>query len=87
MSQPDTLYLIMDNCVGQNKSQGVFMFMALLSLNFYKKVVLHFLVSGHSQMCPDRVVSHAKRSIGVANIFEPSGLVDKINTVREKKII
>lgn len=83
MSQPNTLYLIMDNCVGQNKSQGVFMFMALLSLTFYKKVVLHFLVSGHSHMCPDRVVSHAKRSIGVANIFEPSGLVDKINTVRE----
>jgi hypothetical protein len=32
-------------------------------------------------MCPDRVVSHAKRSVGVNNIYHPSGLVDKMNTV------
>lgn len=30
LSSPDTLYIVMDNCVGQNKSQVVMMFMLLL---------------------------------------------------------
>ena len=80
-SFPKTLYIIMDNCVGQNKSQGVMMFMSFLSMSLYKRVICHYLVSGHSHMCPDRVVSHAKRSIGVTDVFEPQGFVDKMNTV------
>ena len=68
---PDTLYIIMDNCVGQNKSQVVLMFMSFLSMTFYKRANCYYLVSGHSHMCPDRVVPHAKRSIGVNDIFEP----------------
>ena len=39
LSSPDTLYIVMDNCVGQNKSQLVMMFMLLLSMTFYKRVV------------------------------------------------
>jgi hypothetical protein len=81
-SFPNTLYIVMDNCVGQNKSQVVMMFMSFLSMTFYKRVICHYLVSGHSHMCPDRVVSHAKRSIGVNDIFEPQGFVQKMNTVR-----
>jgi hypothetical protein len=84
LTEPDTLYIIMDNCVGQNKSQAVLMFMSFLSQLFYKRVVCHYLVSGHSHMCPDRVVSHAKRSIGVNNIYHPAGLVEKMNTVSHK---
>ena len=85
LSEPDTLYIIMDNCVGQNKSQAVLMFMLFLSQLFYKRVVCHYLVSGHSHMCPDRVVSHAKRSIGINNVYHPAGLVEKMNTVRNMK--
>lgn len=77
---PDTLHIIMDNCVGQNKSQVVLMFMSFLSMTFYTRAICYYLVSEHSHMCPDRVVSHAKRSIGVNDIFEPEELVQKINT-------
>ena len=80
-SCPEILYVIMDNCVGQNKSQTVMMFMSFMSMLFYKKVICHYLISGHSHMCPDRVVSHAKRSIGVNDVFEPEGFVEKMNTV------
>jgi hypothetical protein len=45
----DVLFLVLDNCVGQNKSQGVLMFFNLLSMLFYPKVVLHFLKKGHSK--------------------------------------
>jgi hypothetical protein len=45
---PKMLLLILDNCVGQNKSKVVFMFYALLSLLFYDKVALLFLIPGHS---------------------------------------
>ena len=79
---PTTLYIIMDNCLCQNKSQVVMMFMSFLSMTFYKKVVCHYLVSGHSHMCPDRVVSHAKRSLGVNDMYEPNGFVNKMITVR-----
>lgn len=78
---PGTLYLVMDNCVGQNKSQVVLMFMSFLSMTFYKRVVCHYLVSGHSHMCPDRVVSHAKRSRGVNDIYDPMDFVEKMNKV------
>ncbi|ETO83580.1 hypothetical protein F444_02423, partial [Phytophthora nicotianae P1976] len=50
-----TLLVIMDNCVGQNKSRAVFAFYAMLSVVFYKKVVLLFLLPGHSHNAADRV--------------------------------
>jgi hypothetical protein len=80
-SSPDTLYIIMDNCVGQNKSQGVFMFFSFLSMLFYKKIVLHYLESGHSHMAPDRVVSHVKKSLGKNNHFLPQQLIGRMNSV------
>ena len=33
-------------------------------------------------MCPDRVVSHVKRSFGINNLYLPSEMVKKINTIR-----
>jgi hypothetical protein len=54
---PKMLLLILDNCVGQNKSKVVFMFYALLSLLFYDKAALLFLIPGHSHNQTDRVVA------------------------------
>jgi hypothetical protein len=54
---PKMLMLIFDNYVGQNKSKVVFMFYALLSLLFYDKVALLFLIPGHSHNQADRVVA------------------------------
>ena len=58
------------------------MFMAFLSMTLYKRVVCHYLISGHSHMCPDRVVSHVKRSFGVQNLFHPNEMVECINTIK-----
>ena len=63
------------------------MFMSFLSMTFYTRAICYYLVSEHSHMCPDRVVSHAKHSIGVNDIFEPEELVQKINTVGMNNII
>ena len=38
-------------------------------------------------MCPDRVVSHAKRYIGVMDIYQPEGFVEKMNTVTNVQFI
>lgn len=53
------------------------MFMAFLSMTSCKRVTCHFLISGHSHMCPDRVVSHAKCSFGVNNLHLRSETVKK----------
>ena len=47
---------LLDNCVGQNKSQDVIMFASLLSLLFYEKVAFMYFLPGHTHMHPDRVV-------------------------------
>jgi hypothetical protein len=54
---PKMLMLIFNNCIGQNKSKVVFMFYALLSLLFYDKVALLFLIPGHSHNQADRVIA------------------------------
>ena len=38
------------------------MFMSYLSMTLYNRVVCHYLISGHSYMMPERVVSHIKKS-------------------------
>ena len=76
---PDKFLGIFDNCVGQNKSQIVFMFYALLSLLFYEIVDLLFLWSGHSHMYPDRVTSWCRRSIERKDLFHPKDFEKAFN--------
>ena len=52
--RPSVSVSIMDNCVGQNKSQAMMKYFAMLSVLFYDKVVLLYLIPGHSHMKPDR---------------------------------
>jgi hypothetical protein len=74
------LIQVMDNLVGQNKSQVVFMFFALLSLTLFPDgVTLFFLLPGHSHMAPDRVVSWLRKSIKGRDIFHPEGLIAAMN--------
>ena len=48
---------LMDNCVGQNKSQVVMQFYALISVLFFPTVTAFYFIPGHSHMICDRVVS------------------------------
>jgi hypothetical protein len=62
------MLLLIDNCVGQNKSKVVFMFYALLSLLFYDKVVLLFLIPSHSHNQVDRVVAWCRNKMRAQNL-------------------
>jgi hypothetical protein len=56
---PKILVVIIDNCVGQNKSQLVMQFFALLSITFYTKVMLIYFIPGHSHNTADWIVAGA----------------------------
>ncbi|KAG2799737.1 hypothetical protein PC118_g20650 [Phytophthora cactorum] len=59
------------------------MFFALLSVIFlYKKVVLCFLLPGHSHNVADRVVASCRRAMRGENFYIPMELVDKVKTVK-----
>ena len=73
---------ILDNCVGQNKSQIVMKFFAFLSVCFYKEVVALYLKSGHSHMLPDRATAHQRNAISGVNLYHPDDLVEVVNRIR-----
>ena len=64
---PKTLLLLLDNCTGQNKSNHVMQFMALLSM-LYEKVIVIFFIVGHTHMVCDRVVHYLRSSIKGHNL-------------------
>jgi hypothetical protein len=79
--KPTVSVSILDNCVGQNKSQVVMMFYALLSILFYEKVVCLYLIPGHSFMTPDRVLAWIKSKLKGSNLFTPQQIVCEANKV------
>lgn len=79
--KPSVSISILDNCIGQNKSNLVMKFNAMLSLLFYSKVVLLYLISGHSHMIADRIVAWIKAAIRGKNIYCPQDLAKECNNV------
>ena len=73
---------LLDNCVGQNKSQIVMKFFCMLSLLFYDTVALLFFLPGHSHMIADRVVAYCKYAIKGLNLYTLSQIVDESNRIR-----
>jgi hypothetical protein len=54
---PKIVVVILDNCVEENKSQLVMQFLAMLSITFYTKVVLIYLILGHSHNTANWIVT------------------------------
>ena len=79
---PKILLMILDNCVGQNKSQGIMQFFAILSLLLYEKVVIVFLLPGHSHNAADRVVAHCRNAIRKENLYHPMEIIERWNAVK-----
>ena len=76
------LFQVMDNNVGQNKSELVFKYMAMLSLTWFPDgVTLLYLLPGHSHMAPDRVVGWLRKAIGKSQHYLPEHIVAAMNTV------
>nr|XP_032800655.1 uncharacterized protein LOC116937611 [Petromyzon marinus] len=80
-AMPTTLVAILDNRVGQDKSQVAFMFFALLSVLFYRKVVLLYLPPGHSHNQADRVVAWCRNAMRGKNFYTPWEVVDAVNLI------
>jgi hypothetical protein len=81
LMRPTMWYDVRDNCVGQNKSQAVLMFDCLLSITKYEKVAVHYMVSGHSHMPPDRDWAHAKLPLKRRDVYLPEDIAQLINQV------
>ena len=64
---------LLDNCVGQNKSQAVMQFYAMIQLIFYPQLACLYLKSGHSHMVADRVVGWTKGIFTREESIPPSG--------------
>ena len=86
-SLPHTYISVMDNCIGQNKSKTVLSFFSLLSLIFYERIILIYLLPGHSHMAADRVVSWIKKSLGRNNIYVLEQLIEKINSIQRTTVV
>ena len=79
--RPMELISVRDNCVGQNKSQSVLRFCALLqALGFYRRIVLSFLTKGHSHMKPDQVTTWCKSTLRGKQLYSGADLVTEMNT-------
>lgn len=84
---PTNLFQVMDNNVGQNKSQTVFMFSALLSLTLFPLgVTLLFLAPGHSHFFPDKVTGWLRNIIKGCQIYSPEKLADLFGTVKNVEV-
>ena len=78
---------ILDNCVGQNKSNTTMMFCAMLSILFYETVVCIYLIPGHSHMVADRVVAWMKNSIRGKQVFHPDEFIKSCNNINSVKSV
>ena len=73
---------LLDNCVGQNKSQVVMKFACLMSILFYEQVALMYFLPGHTHMVPDRVFGQCKNSIKGLNLYTLAQVVERFNSVK-----
>jgi hypothetical protein len=57
-------------------------FFALLSITFYTKVVLIYLIRGHSQNTADRIVAWCRNAMKGKNFYTPMAIVEAITQVK-----
>ena len=79
--RPEHLIFIMGNCVGQNKSQDVMKFYALMSAVFYTTVTIIFLPPGHSHNAADRCHAILRNNLRGRDIYSPPDIATIANRV------
>ncbi len=62
------------------------MFYALLSLMFYDKVALLFLIPGHSHNQADRVIAWCRNKMRAHNLYTPSTIVSELNAIKSVSV-
>jgi hypothetical protein len=79
---PKILVVIFNNCVGQNKSQIVMQFFTLLSITCYTKIMLIYLIPGHSHNIADRIIAWCHNAMKGKNFYTPMAIIEAINHVK-----
>ena len=79
---PKLVIKVMDNCVGQNKSQLTMLFDAFCSLVLFERVADFYLIPGHSHMRPDNVTGLCKIALKKKNLFLPEHLQQEMDQVK-----
>jgi hypothetical protein len=74
--------VILNNCIRQNKTQLVMQFFTLLSITFYTKVMLIYLIAGHSHNTIDRIVAWCRNAMKGKNFYTPMAIVEAVNQVK-----
>ena len=82
-SPPRAECKVLDNCVGQNKSNTTHKFSMLLSLLIFPDGVkdIYFKV-GHSHNQSDMKTAHAKKALAKKNLYTPQAVIKEVNTVK-----
>jgi len=76
---PEILVVIFNNYIGQNKSQLVMQFFALLSITFYTKVMLIYFIPKHSHNTVDRIVAWCRNAMKGKKFYIPMAIVKDVN--------
>ena len=75
------LVLCFDNCPGQNKNGMVIrLAMLLVELSYFKKVIISFLVRGHTKNACDRLFNLMKKAYRKQNVFSYKQMLDLMKT-------
>ena len=75
------LVLCFDNCPGQNKNGMVIrLAMLLVEMSYFKKVIICFLVRGHTKNSCDRLFNLMKRNYRKRNVFSYNDLMELMKT-------
>ena len=85
VTPPKVFIAIRDNCVGQNKSNITLKLKSFFAMSFYEKVLIIYLIPGHSHMIADRVVAWAKKALSHLNLYSPQDIVERMNAVKGMK--
>ncbi|CAM6027652.1 unnamed protein product [Sphagnum balticum] len=82
ITMPKTLLVILDNCVGQNKSYLVMQLFTMLSILFYLKVVLVYLIPRHSHNTANWVITWCRNVMKGKNFYSPMAIIEAVNEVK-----
>jgi len=81
-AMPKILVVIFINCIKKNKTQLVMRFFTLLSIMFYTKVMLIYLILGHSHNTTDQIVTWCWNEMKGKNLYIPMAIVKAVNQVK-----
>jgi hypothetical protein len=82
ITMPKIMLVIPDNYAGQNKLQLVMQFFTLLSILFYSKVVLVYLIPRHSHNIANRVIAWCRNVMKGKNFYSPMVIIEVINEIK-----